>query len=106
MNKERRQQVNQNHCDDGGNELISVFFNPKTPPARKQAALRILKGENEKITIETEKYDSVKGICEYLADCSRVHLWQLRKRGLPSHDIGGRLGFKRKEVDLWLATQK
>lgn len=56
--------------------------------------------------IEIEKYDSVKGICEYFAGCYRVYLYQLRKRGLLSHNIGGSLGFCRKEVDQWIATQK
>jgi hypothetical protein len=105
MNNERRQRVEQNNRDDGSNELISLLFSPKTSPALRESAVKILKGE-AKPAIETEKYDSVKGICEYLAGCSRVHLWQLRKRGLPSHNIGGRLGFKRGEVDLWLAKQK
>jgi len=104
--KYRHQQANHTLCDDGSNELISLFFNPETPQAKKQAALRILKGEEDKPAIETDKFMSVKETCQYLAGISRVHLYFLRKKGLPSHNIGGRLGFKGLEVTQWLATQK
>ena len=91
--------------DERRSKLIELAVKAEIPDSKIKAALQVLQGD-EKPAIEADKYDSVKGICEYLAGCSRVHLWQLRKRGLPSHSIGGRLGFKRRDVDLWLASQK
>ena len=91
--------------DEKRSRLIELAVKPEIPDSRIRAATQVLQGD-DKPSIEVDKYDSVKGICEYLAGCSRVHLWQLRKRGLPSHNIGGRIGFKRTEVDQWIANQK
>jgi len=92
MNKEQQQ-------------LVEMAVKADTPQSRIKMALQVLMDEEEKTVQTPDKYMSVKETCEYLAGCSRVHLWKLTKRGLPSHRIGGRLGFKKGELDLWIAEQ-
>ncbi len=84
--------------------LISLVVKEDMPTTRVKMALQMLQGEEKQIP-DLDRYMDVRETCGYLSNISRVHLWALRKRGLPSHNIGGRLGFKKSELDKWIIKQ-
>lgn len=52
-----------------------------------------------------DRFMSSAETCTYLGNISRVNLWNLRsKLGLKTHRVGGKLLFKKSELDAFVAA--
>lgn len=91
--------------DEVRSKVIELAIKSEISDSKIKAALQVLQGNGDAVR-EPDKFMSVKETCNYLAGISRVHCWQLRKRGMPSHKIGNRLGFKATEISEWLARNE
>ena len=49
-----------------------------------------------------ESYLGVKDAMGFLGNVSRSWLWSARKRGLPSHSLGGRVVFRASELSAYI----
>ncbi|OGV36793.1 MAG: hypothetical protein A2020_03175 [Lentisphaerae bacterium GWF2_45_14] len=49
-----------------------------------------------------ESYLGVKDAMRFLGNVSRSWLWAARKRGLPSHSLGGRVVFRASELSAYI----
>lgn len=49
-----------------------------------------------------ESYLDVKDAMGFLGNVSRSWLWSARKRGLPSHSLGGRVVFRASELSAYI----
>lgn len=49
-----------------------------------------------------ESYLGVKDAMVFLGNVSRSWLWSARKRGLPSHSLGGRVVFRASELSAYI----
>ncbi len=84
-------------------KLVALAVSDSTPAARVKAALRAIECENGDVAYEPEKFMSVKDAMVFLGGISRPHLWFCySKKGLPSHMVGGRRVFSRKELSDWV----
>jgi len=83
--------------------LLKTALEPNVPEEKLELALRILQGRDIRKQ-EVSGYLSVRDIAKYLGGVSRVHLWHLRKKGLPCYQLGGRVMFKISEIESWMAS--
>ena len=81
-------------------KVMELLMDPTIPECKWESALPGLQGEDLKPT--NEGFMSVKDAMSFLGGISRVHLWQCRKKGLPSHMVGNRVVFLRKELSDWV----
>ena len=52
----------------------------------------------------TEKWLTVKEICDYLGNIRRESVYRWLKRGMPGHRVGRHWRFKASEVDEWVKS--
>ncbi len=82
-------------------DLVKSAFDPAIPIAKKEAGLKAMRGHESKEALEG--FISVKDTMVFLGGISRVHLYQCRKKGLPSHNVGGRIVFSPQELRQWVS---
>ncbi len=83
--------------------LLKTAFEADVPEEKLDMALRVLMGRDVR-KAEVAGYLSVNDTMKYIGNISRVHLWHLRKKGLPCHNVGSRIIFKPTEVDEWIVA--
>ena len=83
--------------------LLKTTLEQNVSEENIELALRILQGRDIRKQ-EVSGYLSIKDLGKYLGGASRIHLWSLRKKGLPYYHLGGRVLFKTSEIESWMAS--
>ncbi|MFZ2658656.1 MAG: hypothetical protein WAX69_27235 [Victivallales bacterium] len=83
--------------DQKSSKLIETVARGDIPATRIDAMLAL--ALNEAAPASNEKFYNVCAACEYMGGISRVHLWNLRRRGLKTFNAGGRVLLRKIDMD-------
>ncbi|OGV35864.1 MAG: hypothetical protein A2X48_14700 [Lentisphaerae bacterium GWF2_49_21] len=87
--------------NEARSKLVELAVNAAISDEKIKEALETIKGEETKPA--DDGFMSVKEAMKFLGGISRPHLWKCRReRALPSHMVGERVVFSRKELSGWV----